>query len=326
MHIDPPRLSVVVATVRPTTLGDTVRSLIAQSYRNWELVVVGQGKDDAPLRAAAVESAAGDERVRFVSTPKMGASLARNLGVSKSRGEIVAFIDDDCEARSDWLEAIVRQFDQFPDAGLVGGRLVKAPAKRRGIVFCHSSMTNDGYYDPNQIPRSYPNGCYWAGANVAFRRGALEKIGPFDENLGPGTEFPAAEDADLGIRAETAGIRMRFTAESVAYHTNGHRYGIDAIIKHTLAYAVGRGALRAKLVMMGHEMAHRWKGKAFDPADAMHGKSRKDGLMAILTYKQHIAAYRRCMENYKVDQDGLLVPIGAQLPANAAFDGLKEVA
>ena len=59
------RISVCIPTVRPTTLAQAVRSILEQTFQDWELVVIGQG-DEAQLRAATERGAKGDSRVRYL--------------------------------------------------------------------------------------------------------------------------------------------------------------------------------------------------------------------------------------------------------------------
>src|ERR1700738_1585906 len=82
------RTSVCIPTVRATTLEYAVRSVLRQTFEDWELVVVGQGAE-APPRGATERAAAGDPRIRYIHLDRWGACAARNSGVAASTGEII---------------------------------------------------------------------------------------------------------------------------------------------------------------------------------------------------------------------------------------------
>ena len=180
-------ISVCIPTIRPTTIEHAVRSIRQQTYCDWELVVVGQG-DEVVLRAAVESASASDQRLRYIHSERRGLSIARNLGIRATTGEIVAFMDDDCEAAPDWLAQIL--FHSGPDIGLVGGSLV-APAKRkRAIGHCPHLASANATYDPMSTSTGELPGFGALGANIAVRRVAAEQVGGFDELLGAGAHFP----------------------------------------------------------------------------------------------------------------------------------------
>ena len=120
------QVSVVIPTVRPAHLGDTIASICKQTWSEWELIVVAQGKD--PDMRAFVERGHPDPRIRFLHLPQAGLSLARNAGIAAASYPIIAFTDDDCEASENWLEVMTGCFMSHPDVGLVGGAVRCPPA------------------------------------------------------------------------------------------------------------------------------------------------------------------------------------------------------
>ncbi|OJV97133.1 MAG: hypothetical protein BGO39_19295 [Chloroflexi bacterium 54-19] len=189
---------------------------------------------------------------------QFGRSRALNKAVELARGDIFAFTDDDCEAAEDWLEIINHHFMQEPGVGIVAGNLIPPKVKGINISACPATYTIECIYKPAESGYRGPKGFYWGGANLAVRRSCFELVGPFDNNLGVGSEFPSAEDVDFGLRAELLGVVMWTTPKSIIYHTYGRRYGLKNVLNHFRGYALGGGALGAKLKVSGHWLSEEW--------------------------------------------------------------------
>lgn len=102
----PPRVSVVMSCYnKAATLAGSVESVLAQTYRHIELVVVDDGSTDRS--AQVLDGWRSDRRVRVVTTPNAGQAAALNLGMSMARGEYVGFIDADDEYHSEHVERLV---------------------------------------------------------------------------------------------------------------------------------------------------------------------------------------------------------------------------
>lgn len=130
---------------------------------------------------------------------KQGLSGARNTGVGESRGEVVAFLDDDAAAAPDWLERIAADYDD-PSVVGVGGTVVPDwdggrprwfPAEFDWVVGCtHSGMPSERSEVRNLV-----------GANMSFRRDSLVGVGGFSSDLGRvGTLPVGCEETDVCIR------------------------------------------------------------------------------------------------------------------------------
>jgi glycosyltransferase involved in cell wall biosynthesis len=250
------KITVCIATVRAATLPSAIESIRRQTWQDWELIIVGQG-DAARLRALGEAAARSDPRIRYVHLHERGVSRARNAGIALATGRVVATTDDDCEAREDWLEVIAREFTSDPDLGVLGGALLAPRPPRLRLSACPALEPLETLYEPGE-ERGAPRGWDWIGANVAIRRGVLERAGPFDEHLGPGAPLMAGEDTDYKLRLEALGVRMRCTPRSVVFHTHGRRYGLRAIVRFAQSYATGNGALAAKLTLLSDPRGRQW--------------------------------------------------------------------
>jgi glycosyltransferase involved in cell wall biosynthesis len=311
------KFSVIIAASRPESVRAAIESIMGQSYVNWELVVVGQA-EDSELRESVNKAAKEDKRVRYHHIDRRGLSRARNAGVGCSDGEIIAFTDDDCEARSDWLETMAQIFNSHPDVGLLGGSLIPPPKSKPGIGYCPSFLAVEAVYDPVSTPNCPPPGWDWIECNVGIRRNIFQKAGPLDEFIGRGSEFPGSEGADYTLRLETLGIKMATTPRSVVYHTGGWRYGLKAKIKQTRDLTYGTYGLAGKLTQMGDARGQEWMADVRKQCLTNWLRQLKPYRLPVDLFRlwNATSAYRLCMRRYKV-RSGYLFPL--------ALDGKQEV-
>jgi glycosyl transferase family 2 len=175
-----PRASPTVSIIVPTCerreyVCRAVRSVFAQRYQDWELIVVDDGSTDGTGKALR----AFGPRLRYVWQENRGVSAARNAGLRLARGEIVAFLDSDDRWLPDHLETVVAMLARYPEAVLastcpsfrVGGRQQVAGARLVDFVPIVFISNQVGY-----VP------C------VAVRRDALLTVGGFDDRLEVGED------------------------------------------------------------------------------------------------------------------------------------------
>ena len=136
--------------------------------------------DDAGA-SAAVQALAERHGSRYEAHPApLGLNVARNTGVQRSRGELVVFVDDDIEASPGWLAALLQAARTYPDADVFAGPIrprLEGPVPRTcGREQPPITTLDLGTEDTREIAFAW-------GANMAIRRTALERVGPFDTTL-----------------------------------------------------------------------------------------------------------------------------------------------
>jgi glycosyltransferase involved in cell wall biosynthesis len=324
------KISVCVATVRPTTLSATIAAICQQTCRDWELIVVGQGPAEG-LRRAVEQATGGDARVRYLHSDRFGLSAARNIALRSASGEIFACTDDDCEPRPDWLAAVAACFDADPTLGLVSGSLIAPPpAGRWEPSSCLSVTPAEVLHDPARTPPPAPPGFSCVGGNLALRRAAAERVGRFDELLGAGARFRSGEDIDYLHRLEDAGVKMLSTPRSVVFHTYGRRYGWGQMPRYWHGQGTGHGAIAAKLTLRGdprgseevwsmiRDYPTHWIGKR-KPHRPITARDFEFGrlLSDPVRIASAVTTYRHCLRDYLVDEEGLLCPRAAGAPQHA---------
>ena len=100
---------------------ESVESILCQTYQNWELIIVDDGSED---NTAELVSQIKDSRVQFYEAGKIGLGIRlKNIGIERSKGELIAFIDSDDMWAPTKLEKQVTVFRDYPEAGisLTGG-------------------------------------------------------------------------------------------------------------------------------------------------------------------------------------------------------------
>jgi hypothetical protein len=206
------RVSVVIAVTRASVVA-TLAGLRHQRHRDFEVVLVaGPGAPGPePLRRAAVGP------VRIVGCAERNVSRARNLGAAAALGEVIAYIDDDAVPEADWLSGLVRSFAdpavQFAGGPVLGpdGRELqyhRMRADRQGRVWRSEEPPRAA-----ELLRGADPFAFFAGANLAVRRGALTAVAGFDERFDCGHE-----DVDLCLRLIDAGARPRVLDHSAVHH------------------------------------------------------------------------------------------------------------
>jgi glycosyltransferase involved in cell wall biosynthesis len=211
--------------------------------RPWELIIVDNGSmDETPIAVERFIST-GSIPTRYVLEPKPGLGNAHNAGLAVARGDIIVFTDDDCYPAPDLLNCVWSAFED-PSVGYITGRIMLHDPADHPVTI-RESMT------PLTYPgRSFVNVGAVAGANMAFRRGVLLKIGGFDPLFGPGSLFNA-EDLDAAGRASAMGWQGQYRPEVIVRHHHGRKESdAPALWK---SYGIGAGAYHMKLLLKGRE-------------------------------------------------------------------------
>ena len=203
-----PDVTVVIPTYNRAPLLDrTLDSVLAQTFQNFEVLVVDDGSTDG-TSALVAEYAARDARILYLAQPRnAGVSAARNRGLREAQGAFIAFLDSDDEWMPEKLARQVARFREVPETvGLIytgvesvfehGNRKVDRPRARGDL------------YDTLLLR----NVIHGGGSNVMIRGHVLQRVGYFDE------EIPAIEDWDYWLRIARYYAVDYVDAPLVRYH------------------------------------------------------------------------------------------------------------
>jgi glycosyltransferase involved in cell wall biosynthesis len=226
-----PTASIAVPTKgRAEYLDVTLASVVPQATRNGAEVLVVLDGHDAPTEAVARRHGA-----RVVSLPQpAGANAARNRAVEEACGELLVFIDDDVEVSPGWLDTLLDGSRDAPDYDVFGGP-IRARLEGGGPRACGREDAPITTLDlgPDDRDASF----VWS-ANMAVRRAAFDRAGPFDETIAG-----RGEEEDWERRYRQKGGRIRYLAGAGLEHRRTRR---DATVRALArsGYQLGRSARR----------------------------------------------------------------------------------
>ncbi len=247
-----PRVSVITpAHEAAQHVAQAVASVLAQSYSDWEMVVVDDASRDG---TATVAESSGDERVQVVRSERnRGPAGARNLALEHARGELVVFLDCDDRLLPRYLETMVRLYDS---------ECARDPEV--GIAACNAKIVGPAgpRAESHQALHGFPHGASLTDmlrANAVFvcalcPRAVVEEVGGFSD------ECRGSEDHDLWLRILESGRRIVATPEIlVIYNDAGSGLsrdpaGMARTTQATYRRAIQRGGLTVeqRRIAVGH--------------------------------------------------------------------------
>lgn len=209
-------ISIVLATKgnKLALLENCIKSLEKQTFQEFEIILVysifSKGLSEII------------EKYNLFSLKDNSSTLgaARNLGVKHANGELVVFLDDDCEAPKDWLSKIDCIFQKYPMLFCLGGSYFTPPEEREKspLKFVQGSFVESRMGGKISLDRSAVGKI--GGCNVAYRKGIFDKVGYLDETL------KSVEDWEFNLRLAENGYSLRFDPEIFVWH---HRQGLKHV-------------------------------------------------------------------------------------------------
>lgn len=184
-----PTVSVIIPLYnKQRELPAAIRSILAQSFTDWEAVVVDDGSTDGSVEVLRQFS---DPRIRLVSQANAGVAAARNHGIAEARAGLVAFLDADDEWMPDYLETMIALARKYPEAVIYGSNYqFRGPKGDLSPTILNRMPFDDGiglltnYFEVASC--SHPP--LWTSAVMA-RREALLRIGGFPVGVRSGEDL-----------------------------------------------------------------------------------------------------------------------------------------
>ena len=214
------KVSVVICTYSEEMyehFQEAVESVLDQTYDDVELILVSDGNEAVYER---MQEDYGDrsDTIVSVSAENVGISAARNHGIERATGDVVAQIDDDSIADPEWVAELVEVYENT-DAIAAGGRMTPAwvagkPEFLPEEFYWLVGVTHRGFAEPGEEVRNT------FGSNISFRKEVIDELGGFEPNVG--------RKGDLEIQAHESELGTRLRAE----FGRGVIYNPDAKVAH----------------------------------------------------------------------------------------------
>ena len=188
-----------------------LESVMSQTYKDWECIIVNDGSTDESLRVVEdyIRETMSDERlaIRVISQKNAGVAAARNRGVKESRGEYVCFLDADDWWEPNFIDEIDRLIIDYPDAGIYCTNYIYYKPGKTHVAL----KLPRGYMD---YPKAYLQGPMpiWTGA-TCMPRNVFDEMGEFPVGIQLGEDFL--------LWAKTAThYKVAFCEKPLAYYNN----------------------------------------------------------------------------------------------------------
>ncbi len=208
---DTPKISVFMASYNGAAyVEETVRSILDQTWRDLEMVVVDDGSE-APTLDILRRLAAADSRMRLVESAHQGQIGTLNLALASCRGTFVARIDHDDVAEPDRLARQLAYLETHPDVAAVGSELAFTDAAGARVKEKRKDPMKRLRHAPLAFP---PKQVFLSGSTVMARRDLWQRAGGFRP------EFKAAEDRDLCWRLAALGAVVRLPEALIRYRVH----------------------------------------------------------------------------------------------------------
>jgi glycosyltransferase involved in cell wall biosynthesis len=262
-----PTVSVILPVYnRSASVARAIESVLAQTYRDYELIVVDDGSTDDTRR---VVDSFGD-RLIVLEQPHAGAYVARNLALRHARGELIAFIDSDDVWLAERLELQVPLMER-PEVGLVFGdgeivplrrlRLHQVTPPRRGRVAAHFAWGNfvptctvlvrrrclDGFAETNAVSADY---LAW------FRIALRHELDYVDAPVAEYTVHTGGISYDLGRSLEA---RIQLFSDELARTTDDHARAILRRLLFNLSLNLVLATVRGRAKNVSHPLRLAWR-------------------------------------------------------------------
>jgi GT2 family glycosyltransferase len=212
-------ISIIIATKDRSAalkaLLNSIRAVRGLHRFQVEIIVGDNNSTDATWDTLLAESKQFPALIRPLKIKTLGKSSVLNEAMRAAQGEVLAFLDDDVVVDAGWLQAIGNFFqtDKFP-AGQ-GAIRIQTPdsedSETRRLIQRYRTIPNLEFGADTQEVHSLN------GANFAVLRNALNRVGCFNERLGPGASG-TSEDVDLARRLLQGGFRIGYMREAIVYH------------------------------------------------------------------------------------------------------------
>jgi len=205
-------------------LESCVNSVLNSNAKDFEIVVVDNGSDDDSVIKVQKKFKNYLDKITLITLDKnYGPAKARNIGVKKSSGKFLCFLDNDTEVHPDWFKDPINEFKSNKNTGIIQSKLLLMSNKKK-FDYIGEYIGQNGFLVQRVEADTFDNAEFDYRADILaaksagmfIRRDVFEKIGGFDDSY-----FIYMEETDLGWRSWLSGYKAVFIYSSEVYHEFG---------------------------------------------------------------------------------------------------------
>ncbi len=196
-----------------------LNSIFKQTYSDFEVIVVDNGSSDSSVSYVAENF----PQVRWIQfSENKGFACAVNAGITATRNDYIALLNNDIELTGDWLEKMIEAIRQHDEIGSVACKMMNF--YHRNIIDAAGDELSCAGNGRSRGEKQLDNGSFdsfhyvfgaCAGAAL-YRRKMFDEVGLFDESF-----FAWGEDIDHDFRSQLLGYKCLYTPHAVCYHKRG---------------------------------------------------------------------------------------------------------
>ncbi|MDD3597081.1 glycosyltransferase family 2 protein [Sulfuricurvum sp.] len=166
----------------------TLKSVLAQTYQDFEIIVINDGSSDGSVQAA---SSLHDSRIRIITQPNGGVSSARNRGITEAHHELIAFLDADDFWDPDYLSSVFELYRQYPDCAVYAHnyRIMKTESFYHTPIIRGLPENFDRGIVINYFQIAAQSDPLLCSSTIVIKRAALNEIGKFPVGIRAGEDL-----------------------------------------------------------------------------------------------------------------------------------------
>lgn len=212
--MDKPLVSIIIVTWNGTKyLRECISSLINQSYKNFEIILVDNASSDDSVELVT-------NNFPFVkiiqNSVNLGFAKGTNIGIMKAKGDLLGLFNQDAVADKDWLANLVNAIEKSENTAAVAGKVFYyGDMHGKNAIFCTWSKIDPYTGSPSNFSGDEPLGKvdYLTGCAMLVKREAIDEIGLLDTGY-----FMYFDETDWCARMVRAGYDLIYVPSAVAWH------------------------------------------------------------------------------------------------------------
>ena len=200
------KVSIIIPVLNDERINKTIYSLFRQDYSDFEIIIVDDGSTDNFINNSLLKYN-NNPTIKIYYSKHKGPASARNYGCKQATGEIIIFIDSDCDPSIDWLVNMIKPFEDVTVSGVQGRYLTKQRKLLPLFIQCEMEERYRRMSAQNTID-------FVSTYSAAYKKEILFENNSFDETF----KSASGEDTDLSYSIHKKGYKLIFQPKAIVFH------------------------------------------------------------------------------------------------------------